>query len=218
VPPRSVLYFHGFASSPRSQKVDSLAALLAPDLVLNAPDLNVPSFDRLDFEAMVRLGVDSGRTVPPHVIVGSSLGALLALEVVRRGIVAPLVLIAPALGVGEHWLKTIPDGDPVLVFNHLLNAKAPIHRAFFEQMKGVRPERSAPATQVTVVMGEKDETIPFALVRDVWEGWERSGQLVPGSAFIEIPGGDHSLVAHVDVIAREIRKAALTRPPATLSR
>ena len=208
MPARSVLYFHGFASSPRSQKVDSLAGLLAPDLVLNAPDMNVPSFRRLDFEAMARLGVDSGRNNPPHVIVGSSLGALLALEVARRGIAAPIVLIAPALGVGEHWLNTIPDEDPVLVFNHVLNAKAPIHRAFFEQMKDVRPEKTAPATRVTVIVGEKDETIPMTLVRGVWDDWEQSGQLVAGSSFIVIPGGDHSLVAHADVIAREIRKAA----------
>ena len=209
MPARSVLYFHGFASSPRSQKVESLAALLAPDIELNAPDLNRPSFLELDFEEMVRLGVSAGHGNPPRAIVGSSLGALVALEVVRRGIVAPLVLIAPALGIGEHWLGTIPAGDPVLVFNHVLNAKTPIHRAFFEQMTKVRPETAPPFTRVTVIMGEKDETIPIALVRGVWNDWERSGNLVPGSSFIEIPNGDHSLVAHVDVIAREIRSAAL---------
>lgn len=210
MPARSVLYFHGFASSPRSQKVEALARLLEPDLELNAPDLNRPSFRTLDFEEMVKLGVISGRQTPPAVIVGSSLGALLALETVRRGILAPLVLIAPALGVGEHWLKTIPEGDPVLVFNHVLNAKTPIHRAFFEQMTAVQPEKTTPATRVTVIMGENDETIPVSLVRGVWDEWEQSGALVPGSSFIEIPQGDHSLVAHVDVIAREIRTAADT--------
>ena len=202
---KSVLYFHGFASSPRSQKVGMIAKLLEPDIVLDAPDCNVPVFARLDFEEMVKLGVECGRKRPPAAIVGSSLGALVALEVVRRGIHAPLVLIAPGLGVGKRWASRIPPGDPVMVFNYDVNGEAPIHRAFFDQMKTVEPEAHAPAVPVVVVMGRKDETVPFDLVRSVWEEWERSGALKPGSRFIEIPEGDHSLVAHVDVIAEQIR-------------
>ena len=201
--PVSVLYFHGFASSPKSQKVELLRGLLAPEIELNTPDMNVPSFEKLDFEAMAKLGVERGRANPPRVVVGSSLGAILALEVVKRGIKAPLVLIAPAIGVGERWLTKLPAGDPVQVFNHARNGNAPIHRRFFEQMVKTRPEDEAPSERVSVVMGRSDESVPFSWVRDVWEKWQ-SG-LVPGSRFIEIAGGDHSLVAHVDVIAREIR-------------
>ena len=200
-----VLYFHGFASSPRSQKVEALRKLLDPDLLLDVPDLNVPSFERLDFEAMVALGVECGRIAPSQVVVGSSLGALVALEVVRRGIHAPLVLIAPGLGVGKRWASRIPPGDPVSVFNYERNADAPIHRAFFDAMNSVEPEAEAPSVPVTVIMGRKDETVPFDLVRSVWDEWELSGKLRPGSRFLEIREGDHSLVGHVDVIAREIR-------------
>ena len=83
---RSILYLHGFASGPNSAKVRALRALLAPDgIELNAPDLNAPSFEKLDFEANVRRATDAGRAIPPSAIVGSSLGALIALEVVRRG-------------------------------------------------------------------------------------------------------------------------------------
>jgi hypothetical protein len=35
--------------------------------------------------------------------------------------------------------------------------------------------------------------------------------LAKGSKFVEIPGGDHGLTAHVGMIAREIR-AAISRP------
>ena len=168
--------------------------------------MNVPSFERLDFESMVQLGLERGRALPPQVVVGSSLGALIALEVVRRGIVAPLVLIAPAVGVGERWITKLPAGDPVLVFNHARNGDAPIHRAFFERLADIKPEAEPPPVRVSIVMGRKDETVPFSLVREVWEKWQIG--IVPGSRFIEIAGGDHSLVAHVDVIEREIRAAA----------
>jgi len=202
----NVLYFHGFASSPKSQKVDALRKLLAPAIELNTPDMNVPSFERLDLESMVKFAMEYGCATPPDVVVGSSLGGLLALEVVRRGITAPLVLIAPAVGVGERWLTNLPPGDPVPVFNHALGAEAPIHRAFFEKLLDFRPESKAPPVRVTIVMGRKDESVPFSWVRDTWEKWQDG--IVPGSRFIEIAGGDHGLVAHVGVIAREIRDAA----------
>jgi len=116
------------------------------------------------------------------------------------------VLIAPGLGVGKRWGSRIPPGDPVYVFNYEANGQAAIHRAFFEQMKNVEPEAAAPAAPVVVIMGRHDETVPFELVRSVWDGWEG---LLPGSRFIEIADGDHSLVNHVDVIAREIRSFIL---------
>jgi pimeloyl-ACP methyl ester carboxylesterase len=198
----SVLYFHGFASSPKGQKIAMLRELLPSAIELDTPDLNVPSFERLDFDSMVEVAMARARAVPPGVIVGSSLGAIVALEIVRRGINAPLVLIAPAVGVGDRWLTKLPAGDPIHVFNHAVNGEAPIHRAFFERLLEFTPESEPPATRVSIVMGRNDETVPFSLVRDVWEGWQRG--IAPGSRFIEIAGGDHSLVAHVEVIAREI--------------
>ena len=204
----SVLYFHGFASSPNSQKVQALRTLLAPrGIELNTPDLNVPSFEKLDFEAMAALGVAEGRRLPPHAVAGSSLGALVALEVVRRGVTAPLVLIAPALGIANRWVAEIPDGDPILVDHYAFGRKLPIHRAFFERMSRVDVDRNAPAVPVTIIMGGKDESVPFQSVEKIWASWKSSGALPAGSQFIAIAEGDHSLTSHVKVIAREIERA-----------
>jgi len=203
----NVLYFHGFASSPRSQKLLALRGLLGESVALKAPDMNVPSFEKLDFEAMMQLALDEARRFPPDVIVGSSLGGIIALELVRRGVVAPLVLIAPAVGIGERWKSKLPPGDPIEVFHHARNGNAPIHRAFFEKMVTIRPEAEPPASSVVVIMGRNDENVPFAWVRGVWEAWTQSGKLIGGSKFIEIAGGDHGLVAHADVVAREITAA-----------
>ena len=204
----SILYLHGFASSPRSAKVQALRDLLAPDgIELNAPDLNAPSFESLDFEAMVQRALDATRTIPPAAVVGSSLGALVALEVVRRGIQKPLVLLAPALGVAEEWIDHIPPGDPVIVYNHARERDAPIHRAFFERLSRVDSDRNNPAVPVTLIMGRQDESVPFDRVAAVWNRWESSGKLVPGSRFVEIAAGDHSLTAFADVLANAIREA-----------
>ena len=46
---KGILYFHGFASSPHSQKVTRLRDLLEPDgFVFDTPDLNVPTFEALE--------------------------------------------------------------------------------------------------------------------------------------------------------------------------
>ena len=203
----NVLYFHGFASSPQSRKLLTIRELLGSTVTLNAPDMNVPSFERLDFEAMMELALDEAKRSRPDVIVGSSLGGLVALDLVRRGVVAPLVLIAPAVGVGERWKSKLPPGDPIEVFNHARNGNAPIHRAFFEKMVKIKPEAEAPRSRVTVIMGRADESVPFEWVRGVWEAWTESAKLVAGSRFIEIAGGDHGLVAYADVVAREISEA-----------
>jgi surfactin synthase thioesterase subunit len=209
----SVLYLHGFASSPQSRKIELLRERFAGEpIALVVPDLNVPSFAQLDVEAMIGAAVDAGRRSPPGVIAGSSLGALLALEVVRRGVKAPLVLIAPALGVSDRWLSLIPAGDPIVVFNHAREAEAPIHRAFFMQISRLTPDEQPPAVPVTAIMGRRDESVPFDRVLGVWRAWEDSGRLAAESRFVEIPDGDHSLLDYVDVIAEAIRKAAKCRP------
>jgi uncharacterized protein len=204
----SVLYFHGFASSPASAKITALRPLLEPHgIELNAPDLNVPSFERLDFDAVIERALSAARANPPRAMVGSSLGALVALSVAQRGVQVPLVLIAPALGIAQRWKSRIPDGDPVVVFNYARNADAPIHRAFFDQITKLSVDADPPRSRVTVVMGRKDETVPFAVVEETWQQWDATERLVAGSRFIELEEGDHSLVAHAEIIREAIAEA-----------
>ena len=208
-----LLYLHGFASSPAGRKIALLREAFASDgIEVLAPDLNRPSFERLDFEAMADEAVRAAATANPTVVIGSSLGALVALEAARRGVRAPLVLVAPALGFGPRWTEKLAPGDPVRFFHHGANRELSIHRRFFEQMAAVDVDRDPPAVPVTVVMGEKDESVPYAGVRDTWRRWEASGRLAAGSRFVSIAGGDHGLVDHVATIAEAIQKAGTMMP------
>jgi pimeloyl-ACP methyl ester carboxylesterase len=169
--------------------------------------LNIPSFERLDFRAMAKVTVWEMKKHLPAVVVGSSLGALVALQAERRVPIAPLVLIAPALGFGSRWVERLPPGDAIPVFHHSEERELPIHRRFFEEMARADPDREAPAAPVTVIMGRKDESVPFDIVRETWSRWEASGRLHSGSRFIEVPDGDHGLIAHVGLIADAISRA-----------
>jgi pimeloyl-ACP methyl ester carboxylesterase len=204
---RDVLYLHGFASSPDGRKARGVAEALEPfGIRIVAIDLNVPSFAQLDFDAAVGRAVAAAAAEPPHAIVGSSLGALMALAAVRRGVEAPAILIAPALGIGDQWLDRLPDGDPIAVFNYATNTEELIHRRFFEQMSQVDVDDEPPPVPVTVISGTLDESVPFERVQGVWERWQRSGRLVPGSKFVPVENGDHGLTEYIPLIAEEIRQ------------
>jgi predicted esterase YcpF (UPF0227 family) len=206
--PKPVLYFHGFASSPNSAKIAALRPLLAPyGIELDTPDLNVPTFETLDFEAVIEHALARARANPPRAVVGSSLGALVALSIAQRGVTVPLVLIAPALGVARRWAERITPDDPIRVFNFARNEDALIHRKFFEQMTQLHVDDEPPPNRVTAIMGRKDETVPFWIVEETWQHWQASG-LAPGSKFIELAEGDHGLVNEADVIRDAIVEAA----------
>jgi pimeloyl-ACP methyl ester carboxylesterase len=202
----TVLYLHGFASSPQGRKIALLRKHLPEtEYRVVAPDLNQPSFAKLDFEQMVDAATAAADAEKPAVVVGSSLGALVALEAARRGVRAPLVLVAPALGFGPRWTEKLAPGDPIPFFHHGAGREIPIHRRFFEQMATRHSEGDPPPQPVVVVMGERDESVPFHGVETVWRGWESSGRLAPGSRFVAIPNGDHGLIDFVDRIAEEVR-------------
>ena len=201
--PMTVLYFHGFASSPKSEKIAALRPLLEPHgIELETPDLNIPSFEKLDFEAVVAEGLRRARSNAPRALVGSSLGSLVALGVAKH-VTLPMVLIAPALGVARRWSERIPHTDPVLMFNHARGEDVPIHKKFFEQMAVLDVDDAPPAARVIAFMGTKDETIPFAIVEERWEKWRQEG-LAPGSRLIEVAEGDHGLVSETPSIAEAI--------------
>jgi pimeloyl-ACP methyl ester carboxylesterase len=203
----TVLYLHGFASSPAGRKATLLRETLEPEgYRVVAPDLNQPSFRELDFEAMVAEAVRVSGAERPSVVVASSLGALVALAAARAGgLSAPLVLVAPALGFGSRWIEKLAPGDPVRFFHHGQGRELEVHRRFFEGMAANTIDREPPPQQVVVVMGEEDESVPYEGVAAAWRRWESSGRLAAGSRFVPVPGGDHGLIGSVDTIAGLIR-------------
>jgi pimeloyl-ACP methyl ester carboxylesterase len=208
-----ILYLHGFASSPAGRKIAALRTLLESRGVgVVAPDLNVPSFLDLEFEAMVRVALAEWERERLAVVVGSSLGALVAIEAGRRGMGAPLLLIAPAIGFGQRWVEKLPAGDPLSFFHHAEGRDLPIRRRFFESLAAVENDDDPPAVPVVVVMGTRDDSVPIAHVREIWRQWDASGRLVPGSRFVEIAGGDHGLVEYAPVLADNIAEL-LSRTP-----
>jgi pimeloyl-ACP methyl ester carboxylesterase len=107
----TLLYLHGLASSPKGRKKAMLEERFGPEgFAIAAPDLNVPSFQKLSFDEMYAEAFVAFSESKPRLVIGSSLGALVALSLAdtlgRSG--PPLVLIAPALAFGERGPRSSP--------------------------------------------------------------------------------------------------------------
>lgn len=114
-----VFYLHGFASSPNSSKAAFFRQKLdACGQALHCPDFNAPAFESLTITRMIDQtaeAMDAAGT-GPVALIGSSLGAFVALQAAARRPerIARLVLLAPAVDLRPEHLaelgnRTIED-------------------------------------------------------------------------------------------------------------
>ena len=111
------LYLHGFASSAASTKANFFAAKLREHgIPLEAPDFNEPDFSTLTISRMVdqvMKVIDRLPPATPVVLVGSSLGALVAVHVAQRrpDRIERMIMLAPALAFGGKNTRGLGDRD-----------------------------------------------------------------------------------------------------------
>jgi uncharacterized protein len=112
-----VFYLHGFASSAASTKASYFEARLREHgIPLETPDLNEPDFSTLTISRMVEqvtAAVDRLPKATSVVLVGSSLGGLVAVHVAQRrpDRVMRLILLAPAFAFGGTNTRSLGDRD-----------------------------------------------------------------------------------------------------------
>lgn len=105
----SLVYLHGFADGPNDLKGRYCRAWAeARGIVFHGPDLNVPTFESVTISAQVEaVGALVGRLESPAVLVGSSLGGLVAVAAAhRRARLKTLILLAPAFGFARRRLES----------------------------------------------------------------------------------------------------------------
>jgi hypothetical protein len=107
-----VFYLHGFASSPRSTKVQYFTQALAQaGIDVRCPDFNEPAFETMTMTRMLgRLDVELTAAGGRSTLIGSSLGGTLAILAAARFAdrVDRLVLLAPAVMFGDPDHHLLP--------------------------------------------------------------------------------------------------------------
>lgn len=180
---RHLIYLHGFASSARSTKATEFAARSAEaGWSFACPDLNLPDFESLTISRMIDQVTDAVAASPASrvALVGSSLGALVALEAAARAQPASgpridaLVFLAPALDLApglarhlgpaamEQWQRT----GTLEVFHFADQRMHLLNWAFMEDARLYDSIRTITPLPVLIYQGRNDEVVDVASVTE----------------------------------------------------
>jgi pimeloyl-ACP methyl ester carboxylesterase len=175
----SVVYLHGFASSPRSSKARFFAERVAgAGLAFVCPDLNAPDFRTLTVTRMLDQVDAAIDAMPPGpvTLVGSSLGAFVALHAAERRAARPsggdhpvdrLLLLAPAVDLvpsleqeyGPERLRAWEATDRFEVFHYAENRPIDLAWRFMDDAR--RYDAFALRLQVPTLIfqGTRDDVV-----------------------------------------------------------
>jgi hypothetical protein len=176
VPPTTLIYLHGFASSSTSAKaVDFQQRFAQRGIDLRVPDLNVPNFEHLTLTAVLARVAEEVRAAPPGSIglIGSSMGGLAALHFADRyrhaeaAEVTHLFLMAPALdfasnrakALGERGLESWRSSGYLTVQHHAYNETRRVHYGLYEDIMRYDSFSVMLDTAMLIVHGVHDESV-----------------------------------------------------------
>lgn len=167
---RRVLYLHGFASGPDSRKGRAFSEYFTRrGYQLQRLDLRVPDRDHLRVSAMLEV-VDAA-LAEPALLVGSSLGGLVAAHAAaQRDDVPMCVLMAPAFRFVDRWRASLGEervarwraGEPLLVDDHAGGPPLEVDFGFYED--AARLDARAPDLRIPTLVfhGRDDDVVDIA--------------------------------------------------------
>ena len=206
----TIFYLHGFASSARSSKATFFAGKLRDHgIELHTPDLNEPDFSTLTISRMVEQVLKAvGELQEPIVLIGSSLGAFVAVQIALKypDRIGGLVLLAPALDFGGNRMRSLGDAGveewkrtgKLDVFHHAYGRMLPVHYELYADARRHNCVDAALAMPIQVFQGRRDDAVD----PDVVERWSRARPNVE----LHMLDDGHQLTASVGYVWDEMKR------------
>jgi uncharacterized protein len=206
----NIFYLHGFASSARSSKATYFAGKLREfGIELQTPDLNEPDFSTLTISRMVgQVGKEIEDVPRPIVLIGSSLGAFVAVQVALKfpDRIGRLVLLAPALDFGGNRMRSLGDTGieewkrtgTLDVFHYAYGRLLPVHYELYADARRHNCIDAALAMPIQVFQGRRDDAVDPEVV----ERWSRARPNVE----LHMLDDDHQLTASLGDVWEEMKR------------
>ena len=206
-----VFYLHGFASSASSSKAAFFGTRLAQHgVAVETPDFNLPDFSTLTITRMVDQvadAVDHGGN-EPAVLIGSSLGAFVAVQAALRcpTAVSQMILLAPALDFGGNRMRQLGDRgidewrrtNRLEVFHYAYGRMMPVHYELYADARRYDCMAAALSMPVQIFQGRRDDAVDPETV----EAWARSRPNVE----LHMLDDDHQLLSSLDYIWGQVAR------------
>jgi hypothetical protein len=203
------LYLHGFASSPQSTKARYMQQKFAElGLTLHVPDLNLTDFSTVTLsEQLDYLDRTYLHNNEPIVVLGSSLGGFLALQLAAKSLlVQKLILLAPAFGFSHRIAKALGaenvtkwQQDGIREFYHYgLKRNVNLQFQFFVDAQKYSEENLTRSLPMLIFHGIYDDVVPASLSE---EFAKRRSQVT-----LKLRNDDHALGKDLDSIWQDTKQ------------
>ena len=203
-----IFYLHGFASSARSSKAAFFASRLNElGMTLRTPDFNEPDFSTLTISRMVQQVISEIDAHPgePCVLIGSSLGAFVAVQVAlqRPARVDRIILLAPALDFGGNRMRSLGDvgidewkrTNSLDVFHYGYGRMMPVQYELYADARRYDCVNALLSMPIQIFQGRADTAVD----PDSVQRWAAARPNVE----LHMLDDDHQLLASLDVIWRD---------------
>jgi uncharacterized protein len=204
-----IIYLHGFASGPGSNKARFFRDHLErAGAAFEAPDLAAGDFEHLTITGQLAVvGKAVGRG-PVHLIGSSMGGYLAALFAARRTEVTRLVLFAPAFGFARRWAQQLGKEKVeewrrngwMEVFHYAYGEARRLNYTLLEDGTGYEdyPDFRQPAL---IFHGRQDEVVPAA--------YSEAFAAAHHNARLEVLDSGHELLNALDYMAPKVERFLL---------
>lgn len=200
---KNVLYLHGLASSPTSNKGRFYAQKLTEKgATVRVPDLNEPDFEHLTLTAILAKVAQEIREIPADAggvaLIGSSLGGLTALHFADRykdaeaARVEKIVLMAPAFEFVYADEETWRQNGQIEWFHHSYGKALPVHYGLVEDIRKYDSYAVNIEKPILIYHGTHDESVDY----------QQSVRFADGRANVDLHllDSDHQLLDKTDLM------------------
>lgn len=205
---KNIIYLHGFASSPNSNKAQYITNFFKnKEIRVLVPDLNCGNFSDVTVSKML-LKINEAVSIikDSFIVIGSSMGGYLATLYSEKANILPdkMLLLAPGFNLyrlfgdwlGEYGISEWRKNGYFHFMHYAYNRELPLSYEFYKDLKNHSSFPNIRGIKTHIIHGVYDNVVPYSVS-------EKFVSLNPNTT-LELINDTHELTNSKDVILKRI--------------